>query len=385
MLINQGYPEATVHRFFAPAGAQERRRGGQAGGGAALLRLHQPQRHPAQQRHGGHRPLRRPARQASCGQAPLPRPRRRARPTSSSCSKTAARRCPSASASSAWPTSRGWSSWRSTRSSTPQRSPAGALTPITGEPLLAAIERESRPTARPAPLAAQVSPMKRMERPLAERPARPAAAAAGQGARCLRPRRRALLIVASDRLSAYDHVLRPGIPGKGEDPQPALELLVRASGRRGAANHLLATDPADFPAVAAAPTATCSAAAPCWRARRGWSPSSAWPAATSPAAASGSTGRAGTVCGIPLPPGLAAGEPPAGAGLHPRHQGREGHDENVNFAAVAGALGPELAATLRDLTLALYGRAPPTPPAAACSSPTPSSSSARRGRRASCC
>ena len=58
-----------------------------------------------------------------------------------------------------------------------------------------------------------------------------------------------LLLVATDRLSAYDHVLRPAIPGKGK-------VLTQLSsfwfGRLGASvpNHLLATDPADFPEAA---------------------------------------------------------------------------------------------------------------------------------------
>src|ERR1700710_1549640 len=57
-----------------------------------------------------------------------------------------------------------------------------------------------------------------------------------------------LLIVASDRLSAYDHVLRPGIPGKGK----ILNQLSNLWFERLAPlvpNHLLATDPADFPAA----------------------------------------------------------------------------------------------------------------------------------------
>src|SRR3978361_1825693 len=57
-----------------------------------------------------------------------------------------------------------------------------------------------------------------------------------------------LLIVASDRLSAYDHVLSPGIPGKGK----ILNQLSNVWFERLASvvpNHLLATDPADFPAA----------------------------------------------------------------------------------------------------------------------------------------
>jgi len=60
----------------------------------------------------------------------------------------------------------------------------------------------------------------------------------------------ALLIVACDRISAYDHVLRPAIPGKGK----ILNQLSNFWFARLSAilpNHLLATDPADFPAALA--------------------------------------------------------------------------------------------------------------------------------------
>src|ERR1700709_847252 len=59
-----------------------------------------------------------------------------------------------------------------------------------------------------------------------------------------------LLIVASDRLSAYDHVLRPGIPGKGNTPTQ-LSSFWSARLAPIVPNHLLATDPADFPAALA--------------------------------------------------------------------------------------------------------------------------------------
>src|SRR5215470_15802547 len=59
-----------------------------------------------------------------------------------------------------------------------------------------------------------------------------------------------LLIVASDRLSAYDFVLQPGIPGKGKIlNQLSNHWFGRLAER--VPHHLLATDPADFPAVLA--------------------------------------------------------------------------------------------------------------------------------------
>ncbi|MEO1087211.1 MAG: phosphoribosylaminoimidazolesuccinocarboxamide synthase, partial [Acidobacteriota bacterium] len=57
-----------------------------------------------------------------------------------------------------------------------------------------------------------------------------------------------LLIVACDRISAYDHILQPGVPGKGKILNQLSNFFFRQT-EGLVANHLLATDPADFPAV----------------------------------------------------------------------------------------------------------------------------------------
>jgi len=162
----------------------------------------------------------------------------------------------------------------------------------------------------------------------------------------------ALLIVASDRLSAYDHVLRPGIPGKGK-------ILNQLSnfwfGRLSSVvpNHLLATDPADFPAALApfrgllrgrAVLARKARVVPFECVARGFLAGSGYREYV----------KAGTVCGIPLPPGLERASQLPAPIFTPATKAEEGHDENVDLATVERALGPELAATLRDLTLALY-------------------------------
>ena len=56
-----------------------------------------------------------------------------------------------------------------------------------------------------------------------------------------------LLIVACDRISAYDHVLRPAVPGKGKILNQLSNFWFARLGER-VTNHLLATDPSDFPA-----------------------------------------------------------------------------------------------------------------------------------------
>ena len=164
----------------------------------------------------------------------------------------------------------------------------------------------------------------------------------------------ALLIVATDRLSAYDHVLQPGIPGKGK-------ILNQLSnfwfGRLSSLvpNHLLATDPADFPAALApfrdelrgrAVLARKARVIPFECVARGYLAGSGFREYKA----------AGTICGIELPPGLERASRLPQPLFTPATKAETGHDENVEFAAVESALGPELAATLRDLTLDLYRR-----------------------------
>ena len=162
----------------------------------------------------------------------------------------------------------------------------------------------------------------------------------------------ALLIVASDRLSAYDHVLRPGIPGKGK-------ILNQLSnfwfGRLShvVPNHLLATEPEDFPAVLApyadrlrgrAVLARKARVVPFECVARGFLAGSGYREYV----------RQGTVCGIPLPAGLERASQLPQPIFTPATKAEQGHDENVDFATVSAALGPDLAEALRGLALDLY-------------------------------
>jgi phosphoribosylaminoimidazole-succinocarboxamide synthase len=161
-----------------------------------------------------------------------------------------------------------------------------------------------------------------------------------------------LLIVASDRLSAYDHVLRPGIPGKGKILNQLSNFwfsrLVHI-----APNHLLATEPEDFPAVLApyadvlrgrAVLARKARVIPFECVARGFLAGSGYREYM----------QNGTVCGIPLPEGLERASQLPYAIFTPATKAEQGHDENVHFHTVAAALGPDLADTLRGLTLDLY-------------------------------
>jgi phosphoribosylaminoimidazole-succinocarboxamide synthase len=162
----------------------------------------------------------------------------------------------------------------------------------------------------------------------------------------------ALLIVASDRLSAYDHVLRPGIPGKGKILNQLSNFWFQRLSRFGP-NHLLATDPADFPAAlqpyrdllrGRAVLARKARVVPFECVARGFLAGSGYREYV----------QGGTVCGIPLPPGLLRASQLPEPVFTPATKAEQGHDENVDLATVERALGPELAATLRERTLDLY-------------------------------
>jgi len=174
-----------------------------------------------------------------------------------------------------------------------------------------------------------------------------------------------LLLVATDRLSAYDHVLRPAIPGKGK---VLTQLSTFWFGQLGDSvpNHLLATDPADFPAAVRPHAALLAgravlvrktAVVPFECVARGYLAGSGFREYR----------QSGRVCGIELPPGLALASRLPAPIFTPATKAETGHDENVDFATfargvtaatgeTAAAGGATLPERLRDLTLALYER-----------------------------
>ncbi len=164
-----------------------------------------------------------------------------------------------------------------------------------------------------------------------------------------------LLLVASDRLSAYDHVLRPAIPGKGKIlTQLSSFWFEQLAGV--VPHHLLATDPADFPAALRPHAALLAGRAVLVRKTR------VVPfecVARGYLAGSGfrEYRRDGAVCGIALPPGLQLASRLPQPIFTPATKAEVGHDENITFADMAAAAGDGLASRLRDLTLALYDRA----------------------------
>ncbi|MFL6090231.1 MAG: phosphoribosylaminoimidazolesuccinocarboxamide synthase [Aeromicrobium sp.] len=155
-----------------------------------------------------------------------------------------------------------------------------------------------------------------------------------------------LLMVASDRISAYDFVLEPGIPDKGE-------ILTRMSLwwfdqlADIVPNHILSTD---VPDVVKGRAVICERLDmfPVECVARGY------------LAGSGLADyeATGAVCGIALPDGLVDGSRLPAPIFTPATKADLGeHDENVDFDHVVAAVGADTAEALRDLTLAVYGRA----------------------------
>lgn len=161
-----------------------------------------------------------------------------------------------------------------------------------------------------------------------------------------------LLIVASDRLSAYDHVLRPAIPGKGKIlSQLTNYWFSRLAGM--VENHLVTASVDEFPPELRRHAALLRGRSVIARkaevipfecVARGFLAGSGYREYRA----------GGNVCGVPLPAGLERASRLPEPIFTPATKAESGHDENVSFAHVADALGGEVAGRLRELTLALY-------------------------------
>jgi phosphoribosylaminoimidazole-succinocarboxamide synthase len=164
-----------------------------------------------------------------------------------------------------------------------------------------------------------------------------------------------LLIVATDRISAFDYILPTGIPDKGkvltqlsifwfdflqdltpthfltadiaEYPEPLLRFLQQLEGRSMLVKR---AEMVEIECVA-----------------RGYISGSGWKEYR----------ESGTVCGIRLPAGLKESEKLPEPIFTPATKAQSGHDENISFERTASLIGSDLATRLRDLTLAIYARA----------------------------
>ena len=171
-----------------------------------------------------------------------------------------------------------------------------------------------------------------------------------------------MLVVASDRVSAFDVVLDPGIPGKGELLTTLslwwFDRLAGTDGGRGIPNHLAADSVLgrDGTTTSAIPDAVAGRAMMARRLDmlpvecvvRGYLAGSGW----------AEYRQHGTVCGVRLPAGLNVGDRLPEPIYTPAFKAPMGqHDENISFERTGELVGADRAIALRDVSLEIYRRA----------------------------
>lgn len=154
-----------------------------------------------------------------------------------------------------------------------------------------------------------------------------------------------VLVVASDRVSAFDHVLEPEIPGKGRHLTKLTNWWFE---RLPVPNHL--SDAVAVPAEVAgrATVAKRLDMFPIECVVRGYISGSGWKDYLA----------TGSICGVKLPAGLEFGDKLPEPIFTPAYKAPLGeHDENIDFARVVELIGQQNAEALRRLSLEVYGRA----------------------------
>jgi phosphoribosylaminoimidazole-succinocarboxamide synthase len=162
----------------------------------------------------------------------------------------------------------------------------------------------------------------------------------------------ALLMVATDRISAFDYVLGSGIPDKGK-------VLTQLSAfwfdytREIVANHVIETDAARFPATLRRHADVLAGRSmlvrktnpvPIECVARGYLSGSGWKDYLA----------TGAVCGVALPAGLRESDKLPHPIFTPATKATSGHDINISEADAAGIIGGALLERLKSLTMALY-------------------------------
>jgi phosphoribosylaminoimidazole-succinocarboxamide synthase len=163
-----------------------------------------------------------------------------------------------------------------------------------------------------------------------------------------------LLIVATDRISAFDYVLGSGIPDKGK---VLTQLSTFWFGETSdiVANHLISTRPEDYPAAARPHASTLRGRSMVVRktepfaiecVARGYLSGSGWKEYQ----------QSGSVCGIKLPAGLRESDRLPEPIFTPATKATTGHDINISEEEAGRIVGNEAIQKLRQLTLRLYSR-----------------------------
>jgi phosphoribosylaminoimidazole-succinocarboxamide synthase len=163
-----------------------------------------------------------------------------------------------------------------------------------------------------------------------------------------------LLIVATDRISAYDHVLGSGIPDKGKVLTQMSAFWFDHLGDL-VPHHVVAIDVDTFPAVTRPHRDVLRGRSmlvkktdplPVECVARGYLSGSGWK----------DYQKTGTVCGVTLPPGLRESDRLPKSIFTPATKAESGHDENISEAQAGDIVGAAIAARLRELTLNIYER-----------------------------
>ncbi len=163
-----------------------------------------------------------------------------------------------------------------------------------------------------------------------------------------------LLMVTSDRISAFDVVLPNPIPDKGR-VLTALSLFWFDRTKDVISNHLISASSDDFPPEFAEHTEELAGRSmlvhrakmvPIECVARGYLSGSGWKEYQ----------RDGTVCGIKLPGGLVESDKLPEPIFTPATKAETGHDENISIEQAADIIGDGLAQKLKELTLTLYER-----------------------------
>jgi phosphoribosylaminoimidazole-succinocarboxamide synthase len=164
-----------------------------------------------------------------------------------------------------------------------------------------------------------------------------------------------LLFVATDRISAFDHVLGSGIPDKGKI-LTQLSLFWFDFLKNTVPNHLITAVAADFPTELQPFVRQLDCRSmlvkrakmfPVECVVRGYLSGSGWK----------DYQQTGAVCGITLPRGLRESDRLPEPIFTPAAKNTIGHDENISFAQMADSIGQSAAEDLRNLTLAIYQKA----------------------------
>jgi phosphoribosylaminoimidazole-succinocarboxamide synthase len=164
-----------------------------------------------------------------------------------------------------------------------------------------------------------------------------------------------LLIVATDRISAFDCVMPNGIPDKGVI-LTALSLFWFQRFENDFENHLIATDVDQYPAElqpfaeqlwGRSMLVKKAKVVPIECVARGYLAGSGWKEYVT----------SGNICGVALPPGMRQCDRLQQPIFTPATKEESGHDMNISFDEAAARVGESLASELRDRTLSLYASA----------------------------